>query len=350
MMSRRALLVGTATFAASTKFLSFTPLAHAQGAEILVGVPTETVDNLPIMVAAALDYFRDEGLNVRPVMAGGGTNVRQNVVAGQLQYGMGDLAHPLAITSSGKRAKALLAIDTRASFASILVRKDLWDRGIRTIESFGNMKKADGSKPSIGVTRIGAATWLYGDYIMTLAGLVDHVNFVSVGDPGPQMGAFRSGRIDALMTNLLNYIDILDGDMGKPIFDANDKAAWDKLFGGNLPSQCAFAMEEQIAAQPAMTQGVVNGIYRALKFIEQNSAETLYATIKERYMTSSKPDMATRSIALMKPLFDFDGRITEKIYESGSKIWFREGTKIAPQPYEKIVDLSFLVNAKKKYG
>jgi NitT/TauT family transport system substrate-binding protein len=349
-LDRRTLLTGLATSAASANFLCFTSSARGQGAEILVGVPTETVDNLPIMVAAALNYFRDEGLNVRPVMAGGGTNVRQNVVAGQFRCGMGDLVHPLAITGSGKHAKALLAIDTRASYASILVRKELWDRGIRTIEAFGKMTKPDGSKPSIGVTRIGSATWLYGDYIMTLAGLAGRVNFISVGDPGPQMGAFRSGRIDALMTNLVNYIDILDSDVGKAIFDANDGAAWDKVFGGNVPSQCTFAMADQIAAQPTIMQGVVNGIYRALKFIEKSSAETIYESFKHRYLTSSRRDMAIRSIDLMKPLLDFDGRITKEIYAAGSKLWFGESTKIAPQPYDKVVDLSFIEAAKKKYG
>ena len=38
----------------------------------------------------------------------------------------------------------------------------------------------------------------------------------------------------------------------------------------------------------------------------------------------------------------YTGEITEKQYENGGKVWFSEGTKVKPQPYADVVDLSFL--------
>jgi NitT/TauT family transport system substrate-binding protein len=349
-IDRRQFLVGAGAIAAGGTILSVTAPAWGQGAEIQIGIPADTSNNLPTMIASALGFFKDEGLNVKVVNPGGGANARQMVVAGQLPYSMGDVAHPLFITGAGKKAKVLMGIDTRATLANVMVRQELWDKGIRTVDQLANYKKPDGSKPAIGVTRIGSATWLYGSFIFNAAGLGDKVNFVSVGDGTPMLGAFRTGRIDAVMANMVTYFSVLDEKMGKPVYDASDKAAWDKFFGGSIPSQCLFAMEDQIKAQPAMTQAVVNATYRALKHIEKTSPKELFAAIEGKFLTAFAAAVAEREITYMKPIFDYDGSITEEIYKHGSKIWFNESTKIAPQPYAEMVDLSFLKNAHKKYG
>lgn len=317
---------------------------------VQVGIPADTSNNLPLMIASVLNYFKDEGLEARVVPGGGGANIRQMVAAGQIPYAMGDVAHPLAITANGKPSKVLLAIDTRATVANVMVRKDLWEKGVTTVEALGRLKKPDGSKPTIGVTRIGSATWLYGTFIMNAAGLLDNVNFVSVGDGSPMLGAFKSGRIDAVMANFVTYFAVLDDDMGKAAFDITDKANWDKFFGSSIPSQCLFALEATIKAQPKVTQGVVNGIYRALKHIEKTPAKELFAAIDGKFMTAFKPEVAVREIDAMKPIFDFNGEISEQMYKNGGKIWFNESTKIEPQPYARMVDLEFLQAAKKKFG
>lgn len=348
-INRRHALAGVAAVAATAGW-GIATRAQAQAAEVLLGIPADTSNNLPLMLASALGFFGEEGINARVVQGGGGGNVRQMVAAGQLAYSMGDVAHPLAITGAGKKAKALLAIDTRATVANMMVRKELWDAGVRTPEALGNLRKPDGSKPTIGVTRIGSATWLYGNFIMTEIGLVDKVNFVSVGDGSPMLGAFRTGKVDAIMANIVTYLAVLDDDMGKPAFDSTDKAAWDKYFGSDIPSQCLFALDDQIKAQPIVTQGVVNSIYRALKHIERSAPKDLFAAIEGKFMTGFKPEVAIREIEFMKPIFDFNGNISEQMYKNGGKIWFSEGTKIAPQPYVEMVDLSFLRSAQAKFG
>jgi len=349
-LSRRDFMAGAGAAAGGAVILSLSGPALGQSGEVQVGIPAETSNNLPMMLAGALGYLKDEGITGRVLSTGGGVNVRQMVAAGQIQYGMGDVAHPLAITGAGKQAKVLIAIDKLATVANVMVRKELWDQGIRTVEDFGKWKKPDGTKPSLGVTRVGSATWLYGSFIFSQAGLIDNINFVSVGDGAPMLGAFRTGKIDALMANIVTYFSVLDEDMGRPIFDVTQKGAWDKYFGSAIPSQCLFALEDQMKAQPAMTQGIVNSCYRALKFIEKTSAKELFAAIEGKYMSAFKPEVAVREMEFMKPIFDYDGSITPEMYKNGAKIWFTEETKIRPQPYERMVDLSLLQVAKKKFG
>lgn len=347
--TRRSFVAGAGAAAAGTAILSLSGPALGQSA-VQIGIPADTANNLPLMIASALNYFKEEGVEARVVPGGGGANIRQMVAAGQIAYAMGDVAHPLAITANGKPSKVLLAIDTRATVANVMVRNELWDKGVRTVEALGNLKKPDGSKPTIGVTRIGSATWLYGTFIMNAAGLLDKVNFVSVGDGSPMLGAFRSGRIDAVMANFVTYFAVLDENMGKAVFDVTDKATWDKFFGSDIPSQCLFALEETVKSKPQETQAVVSGIYRGLKHIQKTSAKDLFAAIDGKFMTAFKPDVAEREIDAMKPVFDFNGEISEQMYGNGGKIWFTESTKIEPQPYARMIDHSFLQAAKKKYG
>jgi NitT/TauT family transport system substrate-binding protein len=302
-----------------------------------------------MMIASAGGFLKEEGINGRVTTGAAGTNTRQMIAAGQMPFAQGDMIHPLYLTGAGKPAKVLMAVDRRASI-TMMVTRELWNKGVRTVEDVGRYKKADGSKPQIGVTRIGSQTWLYGAHMLLKAGLLDNVNFLSLGDGKTIMGAFKTGRVDAVMANSLVYFAILDEDLGNPVFNATDDAAWDKFFGGSFCGQGVFGLESEVKEHPQLAQGVVNAVYRALKFIEKSSPAEIYAKIDGKFMTSFKPEVARREIEFLKPLFDYDGTISKTQFEHGGKVWFSEATKVAPQPYEKIVDLGFLEKAKKKFG
>lgn len=349
-MNRREMLVGAPAIAISLWSWSFSRRAAAQTSSIEIGVPVESTNYLPLMLAVTLGFFKEAGVEAKVFSLGGGSNLRSAVASRQLSYAAGDVAHPLAMTGAGRKAKVLLAIDTRATVANIMVRSDLWDQGIRSLEALGNFKKSDGSKPQIAVTRIGSATWLYGNYLMSTLNLVNNVNFVSLPDGAGMVNAMRSGKIDALVANPVTYFAVLDEKVGRPIFDTTDKASWDRVFGSNVASQCLFALDSQIKDKPQLTQAVVDGVYRGLKHIEKHSAEQLFPAIEGKFLPKLKPQAIVRELAYMKAVFDFDGTISEEAYRNGGKIWFSKETKIAPQPYAEMVDFSFLNNAKRKYG
>ena len=65
-------------------------------------------------------------------MPGGGAKVVQAVAAGQAMFGLGDSNHPLKTTEKGRDAVILFATDNRCSYANIVVRKELFDRGVRS--------------------------------------------------------------------------------------------------------------------------------------------------------------------------------------------------------------------------
>src|SRR5205814_8177078 len=79
---------------------------------------------------------RPGGFNV----PGGGARVINAVTAGQAMFGLGDSNHPLTATEKGRDTVILFATDTRCSYANILVRKELYDKGVKSVEALADTK------------------------------------------------------------------------------------------------------------------------------------------------------------------------------------------------------------------
>lgn len=104
-------------------------------------------------MAAQKKLFEEEGVKTPDfVVPGGGAKVVQALAAGQVQFALGDSNHPLKITEKGKDALMVFATDTRCSYANIVVRKELWDKGLRTVEALEPMAVAAGWRGSSSPT------------------------------------------------------------------------------------------------------------------------------------------------------------------------------------------------------
>ena len=93
------------------------------------------------LVAKEKKFFEEEGLSVPSfIVPGGGARVINAVTAGQAMFGLGDSNHPLKATEKGRETSMLFATDTRCSYANIVVRKELYDRGVRSVEALSDGK------------------------------------------------------------------------------------------------------------------------------------------------------------------------------------------------------------------
>ncbi|MEX2148543.1 MAG: ABC transporter substrate-binding protein, partial [Candidatus Rokuibacteriota bacterium] len=110
------------------------------------------------LVAREKKYFDEEGVAVPGFLVpGGGARVINAVTAGQAQFGLGDSNHPLKATEKGRDTVMLFGTDTRCSYANICVRKDLHDKGVKSVEALADAKLV-GRKAVIAATAIGSGT------------------------------------------------------------------------------------------------------------------------------------------------------------------------------------------------
>src|SRR4026209_889843 len=110
------------------------------------------------LVAAQKKFFEEEGVKTPDfVVPGGGAKVVQALAAGQVLFALGDSNHPLKITEKGKDALLIAPTDPRCSDANVVARKELFDKGVETVEALADVKLV-GRKAVIAATAIGSGT------------------------------------------------------------------------------------------------------------------------------------------------------------------------------------------------
>jgi NitT/TauT family transport system substrate-binding protein len=85
-------------------------------------------------VADRAGYFKDAGLDCKLIQGGSGVKTREIIASSQGDVGIGDVTHPMQLANHGRAGRILLPTDTRSSSVMFIIRKDLWDQGITTLE------------------------------------------------------------------------------------------------------------------------------------------------------------------------------------------------------------------------
>src|SRR4029453_4920271 len=150
----------------------FLETAGLAGGALLAGLPRPgsaqaTLKPIPVshsvstsvhgqhLVAAQKKFFEEEGVKTPDfIVPGGGARVVQAVAAGQAMFGLGDSNHPLKTTEKGRDAIILFATDHRCSYANVVVRKELYDKGVKSMGGLG-AENLGGGKAVIAATPIG---------------------------------------------------------------------------------------------------------------------------------------------------------------------------------------------------
>jgi NitT/TauT family transport system substrate-binding protein len=306
------------------------------------------------LVAKEKKFFEEEGVTVPSfIVPGGGAKVAQVLAAGQALFALGDSNHPLKITEKGKDALILFATDTRCSYANIVVRKDLFDRGVKSVEALGDAKLV-GRKAVVAATAIGSGTYVYGVYVLKGLKAADgkpvneHVEWVSGGGATTMLGGLKAGKFDAIMAVPEWQWAAEEEGFGMPIYDVQDEKAWTRVFGGPIPVTVGYTLRETIEKSPDRVQGYVNACYRAQQWIHRAKDEEIVELLHKPYMDTYSRENVLRSVKYYKTIFDWDLMLDEKSYANGTKVWVPLAVD-KPVPYAKAVDVTFVKKAHAKF-
>ena len=240
----------------------------------------------------------------------------QALAAGQVLFALGDSNHPLKITEKGKDALMVFATDTRCSYANIVVRKELWDKGVKTVEALAEQKLV-GRKAVVAATAIGSGTYVYGVYVLQ---------------------------------------NVKGGD-GKPVNDQAAGLRGETADGAGVAAGGGGGRLRQADLRHPGREGVEPGLRRAhpghggLR-AEGNHREVARsrAGLCQRlpYMETFKREVVLESVRYYRTIFDWDFVIEERDYERGMKVWVP--TAVDKRiPYKQAVDMSFVKKAQAKY-
>jgi NitT/TauT family transport system substrate-binding protein len=352
MWSRRQFLTTAAVAGAGA---AWAPRVRAQsGQAVSVAHSVSTFVYGQHLVAREKKFFDEEGLSVPSFLVpGGGARVVQAVTAGQAVFGLGDSNHPLKATERGRDTVTLFATDTRCSYANIVVRKDLHDKGVKSVEALADARLV-GRKAVVAMTAPGSGTHVYGTYILRNIKAADgktvndHVEWVGGGASTTMLGGLKAGKFDAIMAVPLWQWTAEDEGYGRVIYDVQDEKAWRQVFGGNIPVTVGYTLRETIERSPALVQAYVNAMYRAQQWIHRVKDEEIVDLLHKPYMDAFKREVVLREVRYYRTILDWDFVIDEKDYENGLKIFVPIALE-KPVPYARAVDLSFVRKAQAKF-
>ena len=300
-------------------------------------------------VAFEQGYFRDEGFEFQLIQGGSGVRAREIMAAGQADFAIEDILHCLQLNNRGRPARTVLAADTRSPTVYFIIRKDLHDAGIDTVEKFAAWKPPGGRKPIFGVSSIGGTAHLWANFFMDHFGLAEQVNWVGLGNVDAMLGAIKSQQIDMLSATASMRQDAEKNGWARQIFAGSDEAVWNSVVGGTVPVNAHICLLGTVQKSPEKVQAYVNAGYRAAQWIKGHTPDEIYACI-EKYVGDTTRDANLLEIQVLKAITDYDGAIDAAAFERGGKAWYRDLTGINPVPLADVFDGRFIQAAHAKYG
>jgi NitT/TauT family transport system substrate-binding protein len=354
--TRREFLVAAGALGAAATFSGSVAAQTRAPRSITASHSVSTFVYAQHLVAREKKLFEEEGVTPDKgfIVPGGGAKVVQALAAGQVMFALGDSNHPLKISEKGKDAVILFATDTRCSYANIVIRKELYDAGLTTVEKLGTMKKPGGGKWVIAATAIGSGTYVYGNYVLEQYRSPDGrplngaVEWVGGGASTTMLGGLKAGKFDGIMAVPEWLWAAEDQGFGKTIYNILDEKTWNQVFGGPLPVTVGYCLKETIEKAPDAVQGYVTACYRAQKWIQKANDTEILELLYRPYMDTFSREEVLKSIRYYKGIFDWDFLVDEKEYNEALKIFLATKTLDKEIPFAQAADMSFVRKAHQK--
>jgi NitT/TauT family transport system substrate-binding protein len=299
-------------------------------------------------VADRVGYFKDAGLDCKLIQGGSGVKTREIIASSQGDVGIGDVTHPMQLANHGRAGRILMPTDTRSSSVMFIIRKDLWDQGITTLEKLTEWRRPDGHKPIVSVSSLGGTNHVWSSYYMETMGQAEKVAWIGTGNVDTMLGTLKSKQADVLVSSLSLLDDSQEQGWGALLFDGTDEAIWNKYIGGKVPVTGHFTVQSTIDKDPPKMQAYVTALWRATLWIKAHSPDEIYETI-EPYVGSTSRRANVLEITALKKVADYDGIVDAASFARGEKVWFREMTGIKPLTMAEVIRPDFVNAAKKAY-
>jgi len=348
VVTRRSVLTA-AVSGAALGMAAGAPRALAAGGSGTAVYPVAVPSYMSMYIADTQGFFQDEGFDFKLIQGGSGAKTREILAARQADFALEDILHALRLITKRRPARVLSTVDTRSPSQIVVIRKDLYDEGIDTIQKAAAWTRPGGAKPIFGVSSLGGTSHMWATFFMEHFGVAENFVWIGVGNVNGMLGALKSKQIDILETTRSVSTEAEKQGWGKVIYSGSDEKNWNDVVGGNVPVNAHIVLVDTIKNHPEKVQAYVNATYRAGLWIKQHSPEEIYDSIK-RYVGGTSPESNMIEIEAIKSVADYDGTIDTASYARGGKCWYRPDTGIKPVPLETVVESSFLAKARAKYS
>lgn len=240
----------------------------------------------PPLVAIEKGFFKDNGVAVEVIPFRGGPDLLKGVLAGSVEMGVTGATDPLVFRERGTGIRTVAVTVEKNHFTLVAAPR------INRLE--------DLKGESIGVTVVGATTWVFARLLARKMGWDTErdVKIVALGGMDAQVAALSRGEIAAFVWGDGGAVVEVQGK-GKVLMRLD-------MVTPKWISELAYSTDDVIRAKKETLQKVVRGLFQGIKFCRENPEETIRIAAKG----IGWPEAATRkAYELVRPLLSVDGRI-----------------------------------------
>lgn len=244
---------------------------------------------LPTLVAYARGYFVDENLRLGDLVIGSGSNMRDALIAGNLDVGLLAFIHTPLARSRGSDLKIVMSVHNRQIF-SLLVRSSL--RG--EVREIPDLKHR-----TIGVTKPGSGSWALLRAFVESAGIDPDKDITVValgGDASAIYAALKTERVDAIVSWEPITSRALENKIAFPLVRSWIPEDYANIVMGTTLSMTLVVRETTIAKNEDLVRRLVVAHQRALNDIENYDAEEIAELIVANSRTAQYVSSLDRSL------------------------------------------------------
>jgi NitT/TauT family transport system substrate-binding protein len=326
--------------------LSFMAGAHAQNTApekpvVKLGIGSKIqIPYLAVNIAEHKGYFKEQGLTIEfNDFGGGGSDSLKALVSGSVDFIAGAYEHTLYLQARGQTITSV-ALQNNSFGVVIALSKE-------RAAAYKSPKDLVGLK--IGVTAPGSSSALALSLLLSKDNLAtDQISIVGVGAGNSALAMMKSGRLDGesnfdpVITRL-----VLDGDL-VPVVDTRTKAGLDYLYGGPFAGSAISTTPDFIKSNPKTVQAFVNGMVKALHWLQKASVEDIADALPPEFYAGDK-EFYKKAVQANREMLSKDGVVTPTLSGNTYRIIssFNESVKNANIDMTKTYDASFAENANK---
>ncbi len=279
------------------------PAEAAERVTIAVGGVGVT-DFLPLEVAHARGYFREQGLDVDLRYFNSATHAATALLAGEIDFTGNAIDHAVKAALKGKPLKAIAALVETTGYQLIVAS--------RYREAVRDLRDLKG-RP-IGVTAFGASTHMVLNYVLVRGGLEpDEINAVPVG-AAALAAALENERVQAVMSGGLYSTRLLESGRGFALLDLRTRAATEAHFGGPYLKTSVLTRSEVITGRPETCAKVVRAVVKAIGWIAGHGAAEIAAVLPDSVVGDRRLYVA--AIEENRDGFSTTGRVDPRAVET----------------------------------
>jgi len=294
--------------------------------------PGRYLIKLPVILAGAAGYFKEEGLNV-DIRIAPGQRVYEALLAGDSDFIAVSYGSMMKINQQGKEIHSVCNITRNCLFH--LVAKP----SIKRIQDLKGKR--------IGVPKVGEEVTAVIRAALKKKGLDPDkdVKWVSVGIQATMVAAMKRGDIDAVGAVGEWRDHLLRAVPGTHvIIDYSKESDLKKYLGATTyPLAHVQMTADFIDKNPETTQKVVNAVMKSLNFINTHTPVECIDVVKEKYWAEADRDVLVKYLTEIKDAFSPDGITQKSGYDVVVKVNSEAGLLKKPAPgFEVITDLRFV--------